>query len=300
MKKLLLPILLALSLNTFAQNKWIYVDSRVSGSNLTFELFKKQPDNSYSMIKTGTSTYTYKFDNLSAGIYRIHVTIDYSKYVPTWHPYKALWEDAADIDLTVTDTFNAANGLLPNPAFFGPGSINGEMTEGLLKAKGDPLKNIRVLIIDNSNNLIKMVNTNDSGKFSVTGIPVGTYKIKTDVVNALNTNAKSVVLDSTHLNAIVKITVNKTGATNTGIANAISNNSGILVYPNPTVNVVNISVSASKFSYSIYNITGQLIKSATVNDNHVTIDMSQQITGVYFMSIEQNGKIESRRILLTQ
>jgi hypothetical protein len=300
MKKLLLTILIALSLNTFAQNKWIYVDSRVSGSNLTFELFKKQPDNSYTMIKTGTSTYTYKFDNLSAGIYRVHVTIDYSKYVPTWHPKKALWEEASDIDLTTIDTFNSIDGLLPNPAFFGPGSINGEMTEGLLKTQGDPLKNIRVLIVDNSNNLIKMVNTNDSGKFSVTGIPVGTYKIKTDVVNASNTNAKSVVLDSTHLNAIVKLTVNKTGATNTGIAQVGSPSSSVLVYPNPASNFVHVSVNATKFSYGIYNITGQLIKSATVNDNHVTIDMSQQISGVYFMSIEQNGKIESRRIVLTQ
>jgi hypothetical protein len=174
------------------------------------------------------------------------------------------------------------------------------MTEGLLKAAGDPLKNIRVLIVDNSNQLVKMLNTNDSGKFTAGNLPVGTYKIKTDLVNVSNTTPKTVTLDSANLTAAVKLTVNKTGTSNTGL-NKLPALAGAttLLFPNPSNGTLNIHTAASDFHYAIYTITGQLLQSASLTGNHAVIDLQAVHPGVYFVRIGQNGKTETRKLVLS-
>jgi hypothetical protein len=184
---------------------------------MKFSLFQKQSDNSYDLIDAADEdSGTWTFDSLSSGVYRVHVNIEYNKYLPTWHPYKAIWEEAQDIDLNSTDSFICSNGMLPNPVFLGPCAISGNLVEGNLFAPGDPLKNVRVLLYRDSV-LIKMINTNDSGKFNASNLPVGTYKIRTDIVNAIDPTPKTVTVDSTNTSANVDLTINKNGTINTNI-----------------------------------------------------------------------------------
>jgi len=286
-----------LSLNVFSQNKWILVNTRVSGSNMKFVLFKKQPDLTFLNTRTGNSTGDFKFDSLSAGIYRVYVGIAYNKYLPTWHPMKALWEDAVDINLTTADTFVAGSGLLPNPAFFGPGKIKGKLLEGLLKTQGDPLKNINVVIVDNSNNLISMVTTTDSGTYEAANLPLGTYKIKTDVVNAANTNPKTVTLDSAHLISVVNLTVNKTGSNFTAVKNATANQIKVSIYPNPSNG--NLTINAPQaFNYEIINMIGQTLKSGTVNDVSTQIDLNNFQNGIYFVNVNFGKTSTTQKLLI--
>jgi hypothetical protein len=297
MKKLLLGILVLLSLNSFSQNKWIYVDTHVSGPNMKFILYQKQPDLSYLNIRTGTSTGNFKFDSLSAGIYRLNVSMSYAKYLPTWHPLKALWDDAGDIDLSVADTFIAGSGMLANPALFGPGMIKGKLLQGFFKAPGDPLKNINVIIVDNSNQFVTMALTTDSGTFSVSNLPVGTYKIKTDVVNATNTNPKTVVLDSTHLTSTVNLTVNKNGSNYTAIKNISSEKLKVAVYPNPSTGIINICAPQA-FRFEIINMLGQTIKSSMVNDVSTQVDMNSFQNGIYFVNVNFGKTSITQKLLI--
>jgi hypothetical protein len=297
MKKLLLILTLLTAVSAFAQSKWIFADSRVSGTPLTFTLYKKQPDNSYAVERTGTSNYTYMFDTLPAGIYRLHIDIGYTKYIPTWHPLKAYWEDAEDIDLTALDTFVAMAGLLPNPTLSGPGTLNGQLIEGMMKAQGDPMKNIRVVLVDGSDNFVKMVSTNDSGNFTATGLPLGTYKIKTDVMNAVNPAPKTVVLDSANMNATVSLTVNRTGNINTAVKNAVSPASTVTVFPNPAGGSVQVRATVP-FSYELVNITGHTVKREQVEQDHASVDVSELRNGVYFLRVTLGTGISVHRLLV--
>lgn len=301
MKKLVLSLLVLslCTLGAMAQNKWIRANPRVSGTTMVFELYKKLPDNSYALLRTDSSQGIYLFDSLAAGVYRFHVSIAYTKYIPTWHPRKALWEEAADIDLTVADSFVAEDGLLPNPAFTGPASIHGEMTEGLMKRAGDPLKNIRVLILDNTGQLVKMVNTDDSGKFTAASLPVGTYTIKTDLINVSNTNPKTVSLDSAHLDATVRLTVNKNGTVNTGLVRVTEETSTSTAYPNPSNGALHIRTGAAGFAYRVFSLSGGLVKDEVVEGNEALVDLRALEQGIYMLQVMQGGKTETHRLVLS-
>lgn len=266
MKKLLLVTALVSTLSVFAQNKWISVNSRVGGTMITYSLYKKQVDNSYALIKTkDEDSGMWKFDSLSAGIYRLHASMAYTKYIPTWHPMKAIWDEAADIDLTSIDTAVCADGMLPNLSFTGPASIMGELSEGLLKTAGDPLKNVRVVIKDGTGAFVKMTSTNDSGKFTVTNLPLGTYKILVDMINVPTANPKTVVLDSSNLTEAVNLTVNATGTVTTGVdGKASSRIMGLILYPNPATDYITVN-SSENVVVSIYNVTGSLVAKESIN-----------------------------------
>ena len=106
MKKLLLLITVLSSGVVMAQVRHIKVSTGVSGANMTYSLYQKQVDNSYTKIKEGTENRgAWRFDSLPSGMYRVHVAINYGKYLPTWHPRKVIWDEASDIDLNVNDSF---------------------------------------------------------------------------------------------------------------------------------------------------------------------------------------------------
>lgn len=295
MKKTLLSFsLICFTLSAFAQTKFIRVETAVGGTLMDFTLYKKQADSSFQSVETGTvNTGTYLFDSLTSGIYRVHVDPRYNKYLPTWHPRKELWENASDINLNNVDSFLSNEGLLPNPSAMGPCSISGTLTEGLLKAQGDPLKNVRVLLYNNSV-LIKMLNTNDSGKFNATSLPVGTYRIRTDIVNATDPSPRSVTVDSTNTSASVAITVNQSGSVNTGLTSA--HQIPFHVYPNPAQDVLYIA-QEGVFTASLYDIHGKLVvKTSGTNEAHM--DIVHLNKGIYIIIVNKEGINQSGKIII--
>lgn len=295
MKKTLLSLCLTtFAFGAFAQTKFIRVETAVGGTLMDFTLYKKQADSTFQSVETGTvNTGTYLFDSLSSGIYRVHVDPRYNKYLPTWHPRKELWENAADINLNNTDSFLSNEGLLPNPAAMGPCSISGTLTEGLLKGQGDPLKNVRVLLYNNSV-LIKMLNTNDSGKFNATSLPVGTYQIRTDIVNTVDPAPRSVTVDSTNTSASVAITVSQSGSVNTGIKHQLS--TPFVVYPNPADDMLYIELEG-KFTATLADITGKNV--TTIQGfNKTGIDISHLNKGMYVLMISEGDKNQARKIMI--
>lgn len=296
MKKQLLALLaVALSFSAFTQSKFIRVETRVGGTMMKFSLYQKQTDNSYELIDAADEdSGIWTFDSLNAGTYRVHVDIEYNKYLPTWHPYKALWEEAEDIDLNTNDSFVCGQGMLPNPAHFGPCAISGNLVEGDLFAPGDPMKNVRVLLFNDSV-LIKMLNTNDSGKFNATNLPVGTYKIRTDIVNTTDPSPKTVTVDSTNTSANVDLTINKTGTTNTGLQKLIF--ADLSIYPNPANSHVDVQLSG-KFQIQLMDIHGRVIVSKAAF-NQVQIDVSTFDKGLYLIQIS-NGKQQATQKLIIQ
>jgi hypothetical protein len=295
MKKLVLLFSLLSSFTLFAQQKWIRVNARVSGTMITFSLYQKQPDNSYLMVDSrDEDSGIWTFDSLDAGVYRVHASMAYAKYLPTWHPMKAIWDEAGDINLTTVDSALCDEGMLPNPSVSGPASISGALSEGLMKAPGDPLKDVRVIIKNASDVLVKMTSTNDSGKFTASNLPVGTYKIFVDIVNVPTANPKSVVLDSSNLTTSVDLTVNASGTVSTGIRKQVSGDSFVL-YPNPASDFIGIR-SAGNVQVSVYNMTGVLVAKGTVNQfQQLSIEHLPQ--GLYFATVEKGSVVETQRII---
>tara|TARA_R100001086_G_scaffold69512_1_gene33098 strand:+ start:509 stop:3535 length:3027 start_codon:yes stop_codon:yes gene_type:complete len=69
-------------------------------------------------------------------------------------------------------------------------------------------------------------------------------------------------------------------------------NNEIIIYPNPTKDIVNIV--GKDFSIKVYNISGELI---IAEDNPTTIDLSNNASGMYTLHIQSNNNIIIKKII---
>ncbi|MCQ4036162.1 reprolysin-like metallopeptidase [Kaistella montana] len=67
------------------------------------------------------------------------------------------------------------------------------------------------------------------------------------------------------------------------------------VYPNPATDVLNVSKVSGNATYSIYNVAGQIVAKGKIADNKVQVSKLQ--SGVYIISVEDNGKVEKVKFI---
>lgn len=79
------------------------------------------------------------------------------------------------------------------------------------------------------------------------------------------------------------------------LATADSSLSSIKVYPNPAIDVLNVSKVSNNATYSIYNAAGQLVAKGNVSDNKVSVSKLQP--GVYFISVDDKGTVEKVKFI---
>jgi uncharacterized repeat protein (TIGR03803 family) len=82
-----------------------------------------------------------------------------------------------------------------------------------------------------------------------------------------------------------------------GIAEILSHNSGINIYPNPTSNIIHFRTE-SKSVYSITNSIGKEITSGIIDSNQYILNVSNYPKGIYFVKVAQGDKISTQKIVL--
>ncbi|HEX2919783.1 MAG TPA: T9SS type A sorting domain-containing protein [Bacteroidales bacterium] len=70
-------------------------------------------------------------------------------------------------------------------------------------------------------------------------------------------------------------------------------NLNVVVYPNPSNNYLILEVKdfeISRLLFQLYNMNGNLLKTATISDNIITIDMSNFLPGPYLLKVRDGIK----------
>jgi hypothetical protein len=72
----------------------------------------------------------------------------------------------------------------------------------------------------------------------------------------------------------------------------------ILIYPNPTANIINIKTTININSLVVYNMIGNLVMTRNVSSNSHTFDVTSLRNGVYFISLNFNdGSVLNSRFI---
>jgi hypothetical protein len=73
---------------------------------------------------------------------------------------------------------------------------------------------------------------------------------------------------------------------------------GVMTYPNPATQNINVVSEVSISCISVYSITGQFVKSFRVNANSTSIDVRSMPSGMYVMEINtENGVVKSKFVV---
>jgi lysyl endopeptidase len=73
----------------------------------------------------------------------------------------------------------------------------------------------------------------------------------------------------------------------------------LIIYPNPTEGILNISGVTAPLSYELFSVTGNLVVSGAVGATQ-TLDFSSVQAGIYFIKIKDNdtGNIVTKKLII--
>ena len=83
------------------------------------------------------------------------------------------------------------------------------------------------------------------------------------------------------------------------IPNAYKENNTINIYPNPSDDLINIEIeNINNVTIEIYNVSGNLIFSKTLNSKVEKIDISGLSMGMYFVKVRQENNIKVEKLIV--
>ena len=203
----------------------------------------------------------------------IHTSSSYSElFLPTYYGDEQFWSDADIIILNSINWEYDIHMIQLNVNYnTGEGAINGKITYGEGDNKDEPASNVEIILIDELDNSLFYIYSDEEGYFSFNELEYGTYKIYPEVTGV---DAVPIFVDINETNPIIE-NINIVIQTN-GISYSINDyyseyidNIG-KVYPNPATDHANIEVffkQASIIQISVYNQLGMLVYRSSESKN---------------------------------
>jgi hypothetical protein len=68
-------------------------------------------------------------------------------------------------------------------------------------------------------------------------------------------------------------------------------------YPNPVIDLLNITYSQDMTSVKVFNMIGQQLMSKQVNSNTIQVDMSSYANGAYFIQVTTENAMKTVRVI---
>lgn len=84
---------------------------------------------------------------------------------------------------------------------------------------------------------------------------------------------------------------------NTSLSNNETEANRNLIFPNPTADSFNIHSTMYMETVSLYDITGKLVKTETINNTKTQINVSELDSGIYLAVIKSNEKLTTEKII---
>ncbi len=141
----------------------------------------------------------------------------------------------------------------------------------------NPLEGANISVDGNSST------TNAQGQATV-ALASGTYTVITSMTGYINDTISITVADADLVVDTIKLQA---------AANIKHINNNVSIYPNPTSGIININTNAQIVNIEVTDITGKVIYIGNTN----SIDISTQPNGVYFIKVQTEDGIITRKIL---
>jgi hypothetical protein len=137
-------------------------------------------------------------------------------------------------------------------------------------------------------------------------LPIGTTVVPEITATAKSSAAKVAISaldvlpgkDTITVTAEDKIT-SKQYIINFMISTSVSDNtvSGLVIYPNPAENVLTVTCAEPISSINLYDISGRMVTSFSVNAPHVQLNLASLNSGVYFIKVQTEKGSTMNRII---
>jgi hypothetical protein len=139
------------------------------------------------------------------------------------------------------------------------------------------------------------------GDIVVTGSNITWYASAVDAASGTNPLASTQLLANTTYYATQTINGCRSAAslavTITTLANQDFDMTQFTYYPNPVIDLLNITYSQDMTSVKVFNMIGQQLMSKQVNSNTIQVDMSSYANGAYFIQVTTENAMKTVRVI---
>ena len=228
----------------------------------------------------------FVFENVPQGKYFLRAipapgSIYSSSYLPTYYESAIYWEDATVISLGTPQNpyiLTLAEYDSTSPGVF---SINGQLVSS---GKSITVAQQEILLLDDQDQPVRCVFTDNDGYFSFIALPGGVYSLY-PVITGYTTIPYTVFLDETTNGIFITLTI--TGQVISGYHHPEPGNKGCRVFPNPADQYLVFTNDKKTDRIILADSRGRILIEKTNPENPMSIDVSSFPDGLYIFKANE-------------
>jgi len=280
-------------------------------SNCLVEYYAYNWDNALAPLAASTftdNTGFYEIQNIPFGGYIVRTVPDTNicpGHFPMYYDSVIVWNDATIItNPCSTDTLSILAAPLVNNA--GLCSLSGTIfTSESLSDIPVGLGNVPILLIEKTLGAVGFAKSDINGNYTFTKFGAGEYIIYPDIpgLNVINPIQFQASVSNEIKFADYIVLPDKILSINDYLKSSnISQNTSVLVYPNPSSGDINLlykhQSKSSSLSYSVFNSSGILIYNGLINDipvfgKNVQLNFNNLMNGLYYIKVADADGFQS-------
>ena len=268
-----------------------------------------------------------RFDSLPAGeyLFKAHF-VSYSfvgenPFIDTYNGGTATWSAATPFSLTCTTDTTISFSLANKPtgfSFVGTGTIAGQVVFPIVdRVRGfgiqsdipNPFSNVLVMLYDGTGTLIATASPDaNSGHYSFTNLPAGTYSISVEYTgyslqSVFSTNLSEGASVSNANFTIDEETHTIVQGIQTGLNQPFGDESRVTLVPNRVLTSAQLAIAstcAGRATVTLYDMTGRVCNQFQMNlvaGNNETTITNNGIKGLYLLKVATSEKTTTLRVI---
>ena len=297
------PLCTTIEVGTYNLGGTVFADGEPIDEGFAY-LYKMDDNQIVDVFASFISDYGYyDFYQVEEGDYILKAELSpnspmFYDYIPTYYGDVSNWVDATVIHLEANNWSADVNMIAISNAMPGPGLISGHVTKEIgYENEFGPVANIQIFLMDQDDNVLEYLLTDEEGYYGFENIGFGTYKVMAEVLGKYATPAE-VTLDEDNptvedLNFVISgdfITLSIDENLPEFIAE-IGN-----IYPNPVVTEAHMQYRMNEpktVQVTLVNIMGQVILNYTeesiIGTNQLNINTQEMEYGMYYIYLNFNN-----------
>lgn len=299
----------------YACNATVYLVKDSVGYLSAIQTYSVSPDSA------GNCSGYYYFNGIPDGIYYLKAALeqadaDYANYLPTYSWQQLSWSTADPIVLSGNGNAPGTEVKLAagtNPG--GPGFVGGWVTQGaglaastnhMERAAGDPIPGVQINLVTAADVPVAYTYSDGNGHFGFNNLALGTYKVYAEMLNKIPLALTLTLTQSNSSIDNVMVEIGSDSAVSTGIMET----DGIFVEglaPNPTNNTATLTIGVKQNTTAVLevrDITGRNVQSRALQliagGNKTVVDLNEQPTGVYYISVIAERATKTLKLVKTR
>ncbi|HOY06684.1 MAG TPA: carboxypeptidase regulatory-like domain-containing protein [Saprospiraceae bacterium] len=250
------------------------------------------------------------FENVPPGKYLLKAAIvpgtaGFNENLPTYYPSELLWSDAQPIYITMGGWTTAVIQLILGNNPGGPGFIGGLVSEGAnltghpaeaeFSGEGDPIAGASIILTLPDGTAVAAATTDATGAYSFPSLAYGTYVVTINIPGVTPVSTTITISPAQPGFSGINFDVTQNGAVLA--AKEVDYEVFASVSPNPTNDVVQVSLKEPEGMLLLSNMQGQILLRQTVTGNQMRLSLASLPAGVYALTAGTSKGAQSTRII---